>query len=692
MILWGDLETYSTLDLRQVGTYRYAEAAEVMLFSYALDDGPVQLWDLTTGAPMPDDLEEALVFADRFVFQNSMFDRTILRLALNSTDLMRAIGRSRSRWFDTMVQAYCHALPGGLDKLCTIFKLPYEQAKLKEGKQLVQLFCKLRPANQKLERATRRTHPAEWKQFCEYAMRDVTSMRAVARKMPTWNYSGAELALWHLDQKINDRGFAIDTELVNAAIEVTENEKKRLAKRTREITNGEVEKATQRDQVLAHVLSQYGITLPDMQAATLERRINDPELPEALRELLRIRLQASATSSSKYKKLLQGISSDGRLHGATQFAGAGRTMRWAGRFFQPQNLPRPALKQADIELGIDALKCGAADLLYDNLTELTSSALRGAIVAEKGNKLVVSDLANIEGRGLVWLANESWKLRAFAEFDGGIGADMYCLAYARSFGVDAASVDSKQRQLGKVQELALGYQGGVGAFVTMAMTYRMELNELPGAVLPVAPRDVLLEAQSFYDWADSQGRTLGLGQDVFVACDVLKRLWRNAHPNVVALWNQVENAARNAIQHPDVPYGCGRVVFIRNGAWLRGQLPSGRYMCYPDPKVNNEGKISYMGIDTYTKRWQRINTYGGKLVENITQAVARDVMAANMPAIEDTGYNILLTVHDEVLTETPDVKTFTAEGLSTLLAKQPPWAVGLPLAAKGFEAYRYRKD
>jgi DNA polymerase len=226
-------------------------------------------------------------------------------------------------------------------------------------------------------------------------------MREVHKRLPKWNYKGAELALWHRDQQINDRGVCMDVQL---ALEAVDLEQKRLAKRTQVMTDGEVQAATQRDALIKHIVESYGVELPDMQRSTLERRMADPDLPSAVKELLAIRLQASTTSTSKYKSLMKGVSSDGRLRGTLQFCGASRTGRWAGRLFQPQNLPRPSLEQDQIDEGIEALKAGCADLLFDNIMELTSSALRGCIMAPEGKKLVVSDLSNIEGRKLAWLA------------------------------------------------------------------------------------------------------------------------------------------------------------------------------------------------------------------------------------------------------------------------------------------------
>ncbi|HDX3912641.1 TPA: DNA polymerase [Enterobacter kobei] len=684
-ILWGDLETYCETPITN-GTHAYAEGVEVMLFAWAINDGPVRVWDLTAGEPIPDPLWFTLRDPDTLLyFHNSHFDRTVLR------HTHPRLAPDITRWRDTMVQALAHGLPGALGALCEVLGVPQDKAKDKEGKALIQLFCKPRPKNSKLRRATSKTHPEEWRRFVAYAGLDIEAMREVHKRLPKWNYKGAELALWHRDQQINDRGVCMDVQLAQAAIEAVDLEQKRLAKRTQVMTDGEVQAATQRDALIKHIVESYGVELPDMQRSTLERRMADPDLPSAVKELLAIRLQASTTSTSKYKSLMKGVSSDGRLRGTLQFCGASRTGRWAGRLFQPQNLPRPSLEQDQIDEGIEALKAGCADLLFDNIMELTSSALRGCIMAPEGKKLVVSDLSNIEGRKLAWLAGEQWKLDAFREYDEGIGPDLYKLAYARAFNISPDDVDKYQRQIGKVMELGLGFGGGVAAFLTFALVYGLDLDELANAALPNIPRDVIREAKSWYDESVKRKSTYGLSERVFIACDSLKRLWRRAHPATCDFWYELERTVRTAIATPKKTLYCGYLKVRRDGAWLRIQLPSGRALCYPSPSIE-KGNITYQGVNSYSRKWQRLKTYGGKLVENVTQAAARDVLAGNMPLIEDARYSIVLTVHDEVITEAPDTDEFNDKALSALLSTNPKWAPDIPLNAGGFEAYHYRKD
>lgn len=692
MILYGDLETYSETPIIH-GTYRYAENCEIMLFAWAVDDGPVRVWDVTTGHPIPVPLFDALFAADEFVFHNSMFDRSVLRLAKNSHDRMREAGEDIPRWRDTMVQALAHSLPGGLEKLGEVMRVEQDKKKLAAGKQLVQLFCKPRPKNSKLRRATRETHPVEWAQFVDYAAQDIEAMRALHKKLPKWNYRGGELDLWHLDQKINDRGVRIDLDLAYSAIAAVDREQKRLAKVAQAMTCGEVESATKRDKMLEHILAEYGVVLPDMQKDTLERRIDDPDLPEELRELLAVRLMASTASTSKYKALVNGTSADGRLRGLLQFDGASRTGRWAGRLFQPQNLPRPNKEAEEIEEDIAAIKAGAIDLIDDNVMQACSNAIRGAIIAPPGKKLVVADLANIEGRMAAWLTGEDWKLQAFRDYDAGDGPDLYKLAYAKAFGIPPGDVSKPERQIGKVMELMLQYEGGVGAFLTGAATYGIDLDAMAEAALPTIPADVLQESREFYAWTIEQNRTtFGLAEDTFVACDALKRLWRRAHPAISSYWPELRDTVIRAIGRPGEVFHARRLAVRRDGAWLRIRLPSGRWLCYPSPQVDDKGKISYMGVNQYSRKWSRLGAYGGKTLEQSTQAAARDILASSMQPAEDAGYKIVLTVHDEIITEAPDSPEYSAEHLGAIMSQTPEWAEGLPLAAAGFEAYRYRKD
>ena len=688
--LWLDTETYSECDLKAHGTHRYAEheSTEITVAQWAIDDGEPVVWDCTENG-VPWEVLAHLEHTDcTIVAHNSMFDRTLLRHCWG-------IDVPVERWQDTMIKAMAHGLPGSLDKIGQIVGLDADQAKDKRGRELIQLFCKPRPKNSILRRATRESHPEQWAEFLEYSRQDIVAMRAIDQRLPSWNYRAGhpELGLWHLDQRINDRGVAVDLDLADAAIAAVDREQKRLKREVHEATDGLVHNVSKRDQLLAYICAEYGVDLPDLKADTIKRRLEDPDLPEGVKLLLSLRLEGTKTSTAKYKALVKATSADSRLRNTLQFAGAQRTARWAGRIFQPQNMPRPDMDQGDIDEGIAALKAGAADLYFDNVMRLTANTVRGCIVVPPAKKLVIADLSNIEGRGLAYLAGERWKLKAFADFDRGIGADLYKVAYGRSFNIDAHDVSKPQRQIGKVMELGLGYEGGVAAFLTFAAVYNMDLGELAKAVWDTAAREALENALGMWKWATGKKRTLGLPMEVYVACELLKAAWRDAHPNTRALWGAAGESVRAAIKNPGESFAIGEHLKARvDGTWLRIRLPSGRYLCYINPSIDDEGNITYFGVNQYTRQWGRIKTYGGKLIENCTQAFARDVLAYNMPGIEAAGYEIVLSVHDELLTETPDSDAFNADELGRMMATAPDWARGIPLAAAGFETTRYRKD
>ena len=643
MRLFLDLETYSTTPI-SAGTHRYAETAEILLLAYAVDDSPAVVCEHPSAAEM-----QALVDqAEEVVIHNSAFDRTVLRHCCG-------VALPVERVTDTMVLALMHSLPGSLDLLCGILRVDQEKAKDKDGKRLIRLFCQPQPAKHKIQRASSGTHPEEWARFVDYARLDVEAMREIYRRLPRWNYTEAERQLWILDQTINDRGVAIDLELVQSARRAVAETQASLAEQLQVLTDGALMSATQRDALLTYIYDTYDVRLDDLQGSTVDQMIADPDTPEGLRTLLRLRSAAATTSVAKYAALHRATSSDGRLRGTLQFCGAARTGRWAGRLFQPQNLPRPSLSQPEIDTAIAAIKAEVEDLLVPDVMQAASGALRGCIIASPKRKLVVADLSNIEGRVLAWLGKEQWKIDAFEAYDRGDGPDLYKLAYAKSFGKRPEDVTKDERQIGKVQELACGYQGGLGAFNTMSSAYGLSFED-------ERVREIV-------------------------------RAWRQAHTQTVSLWYEAEELAILATGSPGRTFrtAAGRLAFRRDKAWLRMILPSGRSLCYPSPKVE-DGKLSYMGIDQYTRKWDRLPTYGGKLIENACQAVARDVLAHGMLAAEAAGYEIVLSVHDEIIAETPDTELYTVNALAAIMATPPAWAEDMPLAAAGFEAARYRKD
>ena len=683
-MLYLDFETYNELDIRLVGLHRYTETCEILLVAYAMGDAPVRIVDVVADG-FPAELLTLLTTDITVCGHNSQFERMVVKHALG-------IATKVENYYCSMALALSLGLPGALGALGNAVGLSEETQKLKDGKKLIQRFCSPAPKNHKTDRYSKDTHPEEWARFMEYCRQDVETMRHIVKLLPKWNYSGSELDLYHLDQKINERGFKVDLSLAHAAIRATEKKQTKLADEITVATLGKVTKATQREKLLNHLNDEHGAGLEDMTKGTIADALADPNLSDEVRVIMEIRRQASKTSAAKYNKVISCVTPDGRLKGTLQFNGASRTRRWAGRIVQPQNLPQPSLSIEEIDAGIAAMKADCEDLVFDDIMGLASSAIRGVIIAPEERKLVVSDLSNIEGRVNAWLSNEDWKIKEYAAFDRGEVEDLYNLAYSSYFGVPVSKVTKDQRKVGKVIELAYGYEGGVGATVNMAKVYRVDLGYLASVVLPNAPEWAVKEATDFWAWMSKKGNTHDLPRNVFIGCDTVKRMWRVKNPKITRMWKKLKNAAIGAIRTPDTTFHVEKLSLRSTKQWLLIRLPSGRVLCYYHPKVTDDGKISFWGTDSVTKTWGKKYTYGGSLIENACQSLSRDIMAHGMQPAENAGYETILTVHDEIIAETPDTPEFSAEGLSKILATNPPWADGLPLAASGFETYRYRKE
>lgn len=373
--LYIDTETFSATPIKY-GAHRYAEDAEVLLVPFAFDDDPVTVWDLTDTTAgdwrWKCELQDMIDHADRVVIHNSMFDRVVLAA--------HGVHLPVEKIDDTMVVALMHSLPAGLGQLGEVLGVPSDKAKDKEGRKLIQLFCSPCPKNWKITRATRETHPEEWQRFVEYARRDVVAMRDIRARLPRWNDTASERALWCLDQRINDRGIAVDSDLARSAIRAFERALRSLADHCSALTNGAVPSATQRQKFIDYLRGELGYEIADLTKGGIDNLMAG-DLPPKVRELLEIRRQAASTTPAKYKVLLDAACSDGRLRGLMQFCGASRTGRDAGRIFQPQNLMRPTMSNEQIELGIAAMKADCEDLLFDNVSELCGNAVRGALVA-----------------------------------------------------------------------------------------------------------------------------------------------------------------------------------------------------------------------------------------------------------------------------------------------------------------------
>lgn len=451
--LWLDRETFCEDDLKEVGTYLYAETAEDLILTYAIDDGPVQVWDATEEPIPPDDLVHAMETAEEVWAHNAQFDR-----AIHNGPKQQHLPRiPLERWRCSMAMALSHALPGSLDDLGAALGAGIHQRKLKSGKKLINLFCKPLPANRKLRRADRFTHPVQWEEFKEYAAFDVEAMRWNVSQMPTCNWDAACIAEWHHDQVINERGFYVDTELTEAGVRASYEEKQRIHAQVRQILGCDV-RVTQRDQFKALLEQRYGLQLENTQKDTFLQELKNPNLHPEAAMLLRLALQANKTSTAKYAKLHPAVQRDRRFRGGLQFCGAARTRRLAGRMFQGQNLPSRGLPPAPkVEFYINALKQDAHHLFFEDneLMWYGAAALRGVVTVPEGKKLVAADLSNIEGRLLAWLAGEKWKLKAFTAYDAGTGPDLYNITAVNIIGGDPWKVSKPNRNaFGKVPDLA----------------------------------------------------------------------------------------------------------------------------------------------------------------------------------------------------------------------------------------------
>lgn len=757
--LFLDTETFSGVDLKKVGAYAYAEhpTTEIMICTYAIDEGRVQTWDCTESPTMPRELRKALRRVSRkkakIVMANGLlFDRLVIREKWG-------IDLPVCQIEDTMIMAFRHALPGSLDMQCQVLGVDAEHAKDKAGKALIKRFCKPTPKTYKIRRYTRKTHPEEWAKFLRYAALDIIAMREVYWRIPDWGNTPKEDEILLIDQLINDRGFYVDVDLARAAIKAVQAHKEELKEEAWERFGG---KLTGNDFLPALRDLAPAFTIHNAQKSTLNDLLEDPDFPDEGKVLIEMRLGASSTASTKYNPLVNGLSVDGRRRGCLQYGGAKRTLRWAGKGFQPQNLARGEYSddhegkikrregESDVAFwvrshmltnGINSLLRGTAHWAYD-ISKLTASTVRGCIIPAKGKKFVVADYSNVEGRGLAWIAGEKTALMVFRA-----GRDIYCETAGKMFGLDPEYIKANRkdlRQIGKACELGLGYGGGVAAFLQFAKNLGLDLYAMAEVMKGTFPDHIWAAAKRGYEYArineakrppkpgkKDERPTYILPKNVWLTCDAIKRMWREAHPKTVAFWAELEDAVLCAIRNPGKAYWAGANVrpdgkkalkIVRTkakhdptfdeerddpnaaGWWLKIELPSGRIMSYPGialsvtteidedtGKKRTSTRIKYQGENQTTRQWGFQYTYGGKLTENIVQALCRDILAWAMPGVEAAGYEIVLSVHDELITEVPDTDDYTTEELCALMCDLPVWAKGFPLAAEGDIMYRYRK-
>lgn len=712
------------------GTDNYSRSAECTVVTWALDDGPVECWDRFADPNIPPALQA--IFYDPTISltaHNAPFDWRIIERALK-------IPLPITRWRCTQAKAYAHGLPGKLEVLDAILELPFDDRKLQDGKKLIQLFCVPHVVGWN----TPQTHPTEWARFIEYAKQDTHTLRLIDRKLPSHNYQGEHLELWWIDQLINERGFQFDAELAGAARQLLDKAKNRHGAEMTEATDGSVTAPTQRQRLLDWLQSS-GLALPNLKAATIREWLEHDDLRPEHRFILELRREGAKSSGSKYRRGMETVGVDGRIRNTIQYSGAGRTGRFAGRGYQPHNMARPTtlikdehgrskripVKAKYIEdVIIPGILSGAAldhPFVYGGPNEACVNALRGAIVAAPGNELVVADWSNIESRVLAWLAGEDWKLAAYRAVDCGEGVDLYKLLFHQFFGTSVDQIDDQQRQSGKVSELAFGFGGGVGALVTMAATYEMELDPIADMVLPVAKPQNLNKAYKAWRRALLAAEDYGLQPRTYQACDVLKQVYRESNEAINKLRNHLDSATKDALRLPNRLFHCAKCKIWSTGSWLVIQLPSGRRLLYSTPRLHTERIVDadtgrenvYEYVSYLTARgptWRRERAWSGLFVENIVQAVANDILRAalrlihresrKIPAIaaylatlpEKERTVISLHVHDEIATEQPKGLLSLQQlitWMTTDLQAANPWMAGIPLVAAGWVGTRFGK-
>lgn len=658
MTLNVDLETYSSIDIRESGVYAYAEAPdfEVLLIGYRLDQEEVKVIDLTDPLVEPEsdfpEFWEALYNPEIIkTAYNANFERTCLSVWLNHP-------MPPEQWRCTAVHAATLGLPGNLGGVGEALGLPEDKQKDKIGKQLIDYFCKpCKPTkiNGGRTRNLPEHAPDKWQLFIEYNRQDVVAESTIREKLSIYKISESEQELWNLDQQINDHGILLDMDLADKIIRYDLIYQERLKDEARRLTG--LNNPNSLIQLKEWFKSQFGIEVKSITKDTI------PEIIEKLKKtedsergirMLQLRKEMGKTSVKKYQAMRHAVCVDGRLRGILQFYGANRTGRWAGRIVQVHNLPQN--KIPDLELARALVKeedFETVEQLFEGIPFVFSQLIRTAFIPSSGCRLVVSDFSAIEARVIAWLADEEWRLEVFRTH-----GKIYEASASQMFHVPIEQIKKggKLRQQGKVAELALGYGGGFGAIKAMDKAGTIPDDEIP----------------------------------------MIISNWRKASPNICKFWRKAEAAAKKAMEeHRAVKIQHGITFSYLNQVLFIG-LPSGRRLAYYAARIEDDEKgkevITYAGVDQDTKRWGRLKTWGGKLVENIVQAVARDCLAETMKRISKAGYQIVMHVHDEVIVDVPNMDASALKTITDIMAMPVSWAPELPLRGDGYETEFYKKD
>lgn len=639
-----DIETFSDVDLIKCGVYHYADSTNftILLFAYSIDDGEIHIIDIASGDKFPEEIIEAIksdtVIKTAF---NAQFERVCLSKHLG-------ILLDPSSWYCTAVQAAELSLPSSLADVGAALGL--ERQKMTEGKDLIKYFCvpcKPTKSNGSRTRNMPWDAPEKWTLFKEYCKRDVDVERQIAKKLDMYPISESEHRLYVLDQNINDRGVLVDLELARQAVKLNSIQTAVATEQAYTLTG--LENPNSVAQLKAW-LTENGVEIESLSKKAVAALADETD--GDIQEMLHLRLLMSKTSVKKYEAVMRSVCKDNRVRGMMRFCGASRTGRWSGQILQVQNLPQNHLP--DLTLARDIVKDGdfeMLDMTFGNVPNVLSELIRTVLIPKSKYRFIVADFSAIEARVLSWLAGEQWRLDTFRN-----GGDIYCASASRMFRVpvEKHGVNGHLRQKGKQAELGCGYAGGVGALKNMGA---VELG-IPEEELPTIVNN-----------------------------------WRNANPHIVKLWTEVGNAAMKAIKEKTV-VSLGKLVFMYERGILFIRLPSGRRLSYIKPRIGTNrfggDSITYMGVGA-SKKWERLETFGGKLVENIVQAIARDLLASAMMNVANAGYNIVFHVHDEIIAEVPDGQGSVDE-MCKLMSINPDWADGIPLSADGYECEYYRKD
>lgn len=716
-----DIETFSRVDLKKVGLYRYAEdeSTDLLCVCYAFGDGPVHAWVPTAdwlfvpenidgllhvGPEVPSDLRAAIERRIDVHAWNAMFERRVLLGPAGRRYNFPELAIEQMRC--SMHRARVHGLPGALEDSADALNTPVK--KNIAGKNAMRYLCKPRKDGSQSSALN------EYERFVRlvaYCADDVRAERACDAIVP--EVSPYERKKYVMDQEINDRGVLIDASAVEDLIDIVEQYKRVLLQKCIEWTGIKPSQAG----ALAQWIRANGFPeLENLQAATVRKALTQP-LPEQVKKVLRLYSTYNMKSVTKLPTMLRAMCKDGRIHGMFLIQGA-HTGRWSSIIVQLQNLMRPILDpltgetlDADVAIKVMRERClEKLQALYPGVDpmKVVGSCIRGMLIAPKGKKLLFPDYSGIEARYNAWMFNEEWKLKAYREYDAGEGPNLYCVVYGQCFSVPPDSKEGKAgKQIGKVLDLSMGYEGGVGAFMKMAAAYNIDLGEMTDRTWDTLPAWAVEQAQEGYELAVKQGRTYDLPRKVWVCCDALKRLWRRSHPRIVQGWKDLKEAAIGAIENPGTvtKVANGRLMFRVQDRWLYLRMPSGEKMAYYRPsvkKVRRQGMrdrngeqmydkvVYYYGMNTVTRQWGLTHTYGGKFCENETQKGCSEILVGGMTGLDDVGAPLIGSVHDEPICEVEEGE-WTMERATPIMIAPRSWAPGLPLAVEGHVADRYRK-